>query len=364
MKPGQERISSLLADTISLICRNGLNFENDLRIQAVIGVTLDNDESFIVHINKCFERVQDEPFEDGENGQYPREYVQNTGDKQYDAAPQSFQKGVMQSATDDPSFPNEEFSPTTASFNQDLTSSGQHQAQGSANSFVNGSKADMRMSKSRPSKHETNDDVELSPSRTSGVRELSPSRTSGVRELSPSKTNGGRTSTLPYIDSDDGEDTSAVITESAMLQRNSAPPKMSSKQLAVNGSEHRKSSQRSGHKLRHSVDEYRPKTKKRDICEDLLDAEDDSCDDFSIGQQYMYIDARKSKAGTKGLKQRSHDVLFDPRCTPSMLDPGIHNVILLISCYNLHLIAAVSVSFAFSALTLLVIAGRVFGCKN
>lgn len=55
MKPDQERIHTVLTDTISLMCRNGLNYEKDLKVQGVIGVTIDGSEVFIVHINETFD---------------------------------------------------------------------------------------------------------------------------------------------------------------------------------------------------------------------------------------------------------------------------------------------------------------------
>lgn len=45
---------TVLTDTISLLCRNGLNYEKELKVQGVIGVTVDNKEVFIVHINETF----------------------------------------------------------------------------------------------------------------------------------------------------------------------------------------------------------------------------------------------------------------------------------------------------------------------
>src|SRR6218665_1267948 len=55
MKPDQERMHTVLTDTISLLCRNGLNYEKELKVQGVIGVTVDDKEVFIVHINETFD---------------------------------------------------------------------------------------------------------------------------------------------------------------------------------------------------------------------------------------------------------------------------------------------------------------------
>jgi len=54
MKPDQERIKTLLADTVTLLCRNGLHFQHQLRVQGVLGITIDDSDVFIVHINESF----------------------------------------------------------------------------------------------------------------------------------------------------------------------------------------------------------------------------------------------------------------------------------------------------------------------
>ena len=54
MKPEQERVKTVLADTVALLCKNGLSYERELKIQAVIGVTVDENDVFIVHINESF----------------------------------------------------------------------------------------------------------------------------------------------------------------------------------------------------------------------------------------------------------------------------------------------------------------------
>ena len=54
MKPDQERIKTLLADTVTLLCRNGLHFRQQLRVQGVLGITVDDSDVFIVHINESF----------------------------------------------------------------------------------------------------------------------------------------------------------------------------------------------------------------------------------------------------------------------------------------------------------------------
>ena len=54
MKPDQERVKNLLTDTVTLLCRNGLSFQDELRVEGLIGITLDNHEVFLVHLNEKF----------------------------------------------------------------------------------------------------------------------------------------------------------------------------------------------------------------------------------------------------------------------------------------------------------------------
>ena len=54
MRPDQERVRNLLTDTVTLLCKNGLQYQTELRVQGVLGITLDNNDVFIVHINEQF----------------------------------------------------------------------------------------------------------------------------------------------------------------------------------------------------------------------------------------------------------------------------------------------------------------------
>ena len=57
MKADQERVKTLLTDTVSLLCKNGLQFSKELKVQGLLGITLDNDDVFVVHINEIFESL-------------------------------------------------------------------------------------------------------------------------------------------------------------------------------------------------------------------------------------------------------------------------------------------------------------------
>ena len=48
----QERVKNLLLDTVTLLCKNGLSFKKQLKVQGLLGITMDEDNVFIVHINE------------------------------------------------------------------------------------------------------------------------------------------------------------------------------------------------------------------------------------------------------------------------------------------------------------------------
>ena len=52
IKADQERIKTLLKDTITLLCKNGLNFKTEFSVEALIGITLDKEDVVLVSINE------------------------------------------------------------------------------------------------------------------------------------------------------------------------------------------------------------------------------------------------------------------------------------------------------------------------
>jgi len=54
MKPDHERVTKLLTDTVTLLCKNGLSYDRELRIQGLLGITVDCNEVFLVSINDSF----------------------------------------------------------------------------------------------------------------------------------------------------------------------------------------------------------------------------------------------------------------------------------------------------------------------
>lgn len=57
MKADQERVSKLLSETVMLLCKNGLIYKDEIKIQGLLGITLDKTDIFIVHINETVGNV-------------------------------------------------------------------------------------------------------------------------------------------------------------------------------------------------------------------------------------------------------------------------------------------------------------------
>ena len=48
----QERLKDLLTDTITLLCKNGLQYRQEFSVEALIGITLDKEDVFLVNIKE------------------------------------------------------------------------------------------------------------------------------------------------------------------------------------------------------------------------------------------------------------------------------------------------------------------------
>jgi hypothetical protein len=57
MKRDQERVKNLLTDTVTLLCKNGLQFQKRLKVQGLLGITLDDNEVFLVQIDESVDSV-------------------------------------------------------------------------------------------------------------------------------------------------------------------------------------------------------------------------------------------------------------------------------------------------------------------
>ena len=64
VRADQERVRLLLKEAIPMLCKNGLSFAKEFCIEALVGITLDSDDVFLVSIN---ETVKNDFLESGED---------------------------------------------------------------------------------------------------------------------------------------------------------------------------------------------------------------------------------------------------------------------------------------------------------
>lgn len=60
LKADQQQVKALLTETITLLCKNGLHFKSEFCVEGLIGVTLDQDEVFLINIKETVVRT-DQP---------------------------------------------------------------------------------------------------------------------------------------------------------------------------------------------------------------------------------------------------------------------------------------------------------------
>lgn len=52
MTADQERVKTLLTETIILLCKNGLHFKNEFTVEGLIGITIDKNDVFLINIKE------------------------------------------------------------------------------------------------------------------------------------------------------------------------------------------------------------------------------------------------------------------------------------------------------------------------
>ena len=65
LREDQARLQVLLKETITLLCKNGLHFKNGFIIDALIGITTDDSETFLVKLEEEVVSLNDDDIVDG-----------------------------------------------------------------------------------------------------------------------------------------------------------------------------------------------------------------------------------------------------------------------------------------------------------
>jgi len=56
MKPDEQRMRDVLVDTIRLLCRTGIDYSHRLRVQGLLGITVDDEHVFLIHVDDFITR--------------------------------------------------------------------------------------------------------------------------------------------------------------------------------------------------------------------------------------------------------------------------------------------------------------------
>jgi len=56
MKPDEQRMRDVLVDTIRLLCRTGIDYSRRLRVQGLLGITVDDEHVFLIHVDDFIAR--------------------------------------------------------------------------------------------------------------------------------------------------------------------------------------------------------------------------------------------------------------------------------------------------------------------
>src|SRR6218665_1936639 len=73
LKADQQRVTALLTETVTLLCKNGLHFKSQFKIEGLIGITLDQEDIFLVNINETVAVEGAAQEDDGANSPPPME---------------------------------------------------------------------------------------------------------------------------------------------------------------------------------------------------------------------------------------------------------------------------------------------------
>ena len=54
----QDRVKQLLLEAITFLCKSGLNYEQHLSVEGLLGITVDSDKVFLVNIRENFSKIE------------------------------------------------------------------------------------------------------------------------------------------------------------------------------------------------------------------------------------------------------------------------------------------------------------------
>ncbi len=56
LKPDQQKMQQLLSEAITVLCKNGLNYQSHMNVEALVGITLDDNEVILVSVRETIQQ--------------------------------------------------------------------------------------------------------------------------------------------------------------------------------------------------------------------------------------------------------------------------------------------------------------------
>ena len=97
MRPEQKRVKQLLTEAITLLCRNSLQFKEDVTVEGLLGITLDKSDIFLVSIHETVQqtlregaaevRAEKRSVDNNEDGHTPKKRRRRRGSREGSSSP-------------------------------------------------------------------------------------------------------------------------------------------------------------------------------------------------------------------------------------------------------------------------------------
>ena len=97
MRPEQQRVKQLLTEAITLLCRNSLQFKEDVTVEGLLGITLDKSDIFLVSIHETVQqtlregaaevRAEKRSVDNNEDGHTPKKRRRRRGSREGSSSP-------------------------------------------------------------------------------------------------------------------------------------------------------------------------------------------------------------------------------------------------------------------------------------
>ena len=112
MRPEQQRVKQLLTEAVTLLCRNSLQFKEDVTVEGLLGITLDKSDIFLVSIHETIQhalkegatpsRVEKRIGDSNDDGHTPKKRRRRRGSREGSSSPPPSPSAQTDSQRDNP----------------------------------------------------------------------------------------------------------------------------------------------------------------------------------------------------------------------------------------------------------------------